>query len=1218
MHLYNLTLQGQTAINQAVQGNFSGVPKAQEIVVGRGSALELLTLDTLTGKIKVMCHQDIFGIVRSLLAFRLTAGTRDFIAVGSDSGRIVILQYNADKTCFERLHQETFGKTGCRRIVPGHYLAGDPRGRALMIGAVERQKLVYIMNRDAEAHLTISSPLEAHKQHTLCYAMVGVDVGFENPTFACLEFDYEDADNDPTGEAAKRTQQTLTFYELDLGLNHVVRKYAEPLTDPGNLLIAVPGGNDGPSGVIVCCENYLVYKNLGDQPDIRCPIPRRRNELDDADRTMLIIATATHKTKNMFFFLVQAENGDVFKVTLETDEDLVTEMKLKYFDTVPPANAMCILKSGFLFVAAEFGNHELYQIASLGEGGDDEFSSAMGFGENDAAFFEPHELRSLIPIDSMDSLSPLTDAVIGDVAREDAAQLYTLVGRGARSNLKVLRNGLEISEMAVSDLPGNPNAVWTVKKNIEDQYDSYIVVSFVNATLALTIGDTVEEASDSGFLPTTPTIGCSMIGDDSLVQIYAEGIRHIRADKRINEWKAPPRRQIVKCCVNRRQVAVALSGGELVYFELDLNGTLNEFTERKLFNADIACMTFSEISEGELNSRFLALGTVDNAVRIISLDPNDMLMPLSTQNLPCPPESILLIDTPNDDGKGVAAVHLNIGLQNGCLFRNTVDNVTGAIMDTRTRYLGTRPVKLFKVQVQGRSAILCTSSRSWLLYHFQRRFHLTPLSYVNLEYAASFCSNQCAEGIVAISSSTLRIIAAEKLGVAFNVQSFEQKMTPRRIAVHPTLPCLVAIETEHAAYTESTKNLKRDQMARDVEAMASDEQEAQLAKEIATNLREKKLDERIYGAPRAARGKWASAISLISATTGEKKTYFELPQDENAKCLALVQFSKHPDAVMILVGCGVNERLNPSVADPEDTRHIRGCVYTFHMSPTGDRFDFLHRTETPLPVGAIHDFRGMALVGFGRYLRMYDIGQKKLLAKCENKNFPVSIVNIQSTGQRIIVSDSQESVHFLRYRKGDNQLVVFADDTTPRYVTCVCVLDYHTVAVADKFGNLAVVRLPERVNEDVQDDPTVSKSVWDRGWLNGASQKVELVANFFIGDTITSLQKTSLMPGANEALVYTTIGGAIGCLVSFMSKDEVDFFTNLEMHVRSEYPPLCGRDHLAYRSYYAPCKSVIDGDICEQFSLMDLPKQKEVAEELGKTVSEISKKLEDIRTRYAF
>lgn len=33
-----------------------------------------------------------------------------------------------------QIHQETFGKSGCRRIVPGQYLAVDPKGRAVMIG----------------------------------------------------------------------------------------------------------------------------------------------------------------------------------------------------------------------------------------------------------------------------------------------------------------------------------------------------------------------------------------------------------------------------------------------------------------------------------------------------------------------------------------------------------------------------------------------------------------------------------------------------------------------------------------------------------------------------------------------------------------------------------------------------------------------------------------------------------------------------------------------------------------------------------------------------------------------------------------------------------------------------------------------------------------------------------------------------------------------------
>eukprot|EP00116_Pleurobrachia_bachei_P016504 sb/3476766/ len=113
---------------------------------------------------------------------------------------------------------EIFGKSGCRRIVPGQFLAVDPKGRAVMVGAVEKQKLVYIMNRDDQARLTISSPLEAHKANTIVFDICGVDVGFENPTFACLELDYEEADGDPSGEAAQMAQQTLTYYELDLGM----------------------------------------------------------------------------------------------------------------------------------------------------------------------------------------------------------------------------------------------------------------------------------------------------------------------------------------------------------------------------------------------------------------------------------------------------------------------------------------------------------------------------------------------------------------------------------------------------------------------------------------------------------------------------------------------------------------------------------------------------------------------------------------------------------------------------------------------------------------------------------------------------------------------------------------------------------------------------------------------------------------------------------------
>jgi splicing factor 3B subunit 3 len=63
-----------------------------------------------------------------------------------------------------------------------------------MIAAVEKQKFVYVLNRDAAANLTISSPLEAHKSHNVVFSVAALDCGFDNPVFATIELDYSDAD----------------------------------------------------------------------------------------------------------------------------------------------------------------------------------------------------------------------------------------------------------------------------------------------------------------------------------------------------------------------------------------------------------------------------------------------------------------------------------------------------------------------------------------------------------------------------------------------------------------------------------------------------------------------------------------------------------------------------------------------------------------------------------------------------------------------------------------------------------------------------------------------------------------------------------------------------------------------------------------------------------------------------------------------------------------
>lgn len=147
----------------------------------KGKLLEIYRPHEATGSLDLIYRQEVFGLIRQITPFRLMGMQKDFVVVGSDSGRIVILEFDAEKNTFVKIHQETFGKTGVRRIVPGEFLATDPKGRAIMIGAVEKQKFVYILNRDSQNRLAISSPLEAFKPHVITLAMVGVDVGIENP-----------------------------------------------------------------------------------------------------------------------------------------------------------------------------------------------------------------------------------------------------------------------------------------------------------------------------------------------------------------------------------------------------------------------------------------------------------------------------------------------------------------------------------------------------------------------------------------------------------------------------------------------------------------------------------------------------------------------------------------------------------------------------------------------------------------------------------------------------------------------------------------------------------------------------------------------------------------------------------------------------------------------------------------------------------------------------
>ncbi|EMR11005.1 hypothetical protein PNEG_00606 [Pneumocystis murina B123] len=1191
MFLYSLSLLPPSAISITVVGQFSG-QKQQEIVVARGSRLELLKPDPNLGKIKTLLSHDVYGIIRSLIGFRLAGTNKDHLIVGSDSGRITILEYKPDTNVFSKVHQETYGKSGVRRVVPGQYLAVDPKGRATMIASIEKNKLVYVLNRDSATNLTISSPLEAHKSCSLVFCLVGLDVGYENPVFAALEVDYTEAELDPSGKAYRDTQKVLTYYELDLGLNHVVRKWTDPVDRKANLLIAVPGGTDGPSGTLVCTENSIFYKHKGKKVH-RIPIPTRMGPLAHPKAKQIIVSYVVHKMRGAFFFLLQNEDGDLFKVTIDLNDNEVKSLRIKYFDTVPVSTGLSILKSGFLFVGSEYGNHHLYQFEKLGDDNNEiEFSSVnfpvLDLNETyEPSYFRPRPLENLLLVDDMNSMNPLMDSKILNLTDEDAPQIYALCGRGARSTFRILRHGLEVNEIVASGLPGSPTAVWTTKLVSTDQYDAYIVLSFVNGTLVLSIGETVEEISDTGFLSSSPTLAVQQLGDDALIQVHPKGIRHIQADKRVNEWKTPPHRSIVQATTNQRQVVIALSNGEIVYFELDDEGNLNEYQDKKQMTGSITSLSIGQVQEGRQRHPFLAVGCDDSTVRIISLEPDNTLENLSVQALTAPPNSLCIMSTKE---RNIETFYLHIGLNNGVYLRSVLETSTGQLKDTRTRFLGSRPVKLFCVMIQNQLSVIALSSRPWLAYIINASLHLVPLIYESLEYCWGFSSEQCPEGIVGIQGQDLRIFTIEGLDNVLKQDCIPLTYTPRRFIKHPNEHIFYIIESDHNV-------LPLNERQKRIEGLQNGDSFVLLPED--------------FGLPRASTGNWASCITVLDPLARKVLSKIEFDDNEAAFSIATVAFKNQNDEIFLVIGTGKNVILSPK-------SFSSAYINIYRFVDEGKSIELVHKTEVDNIPLALLGFQGRLLAGLGKMLRIYEMGMKKCLRKCEVRAVPNCIVQLHTQGSRIIIADIQESIHFAVYKYLENRLIVFADDIIPRWTTSFTMLDYDTVAAGDKFGNFWINRCPPEVSESADEDPSGAQLIHEKSYLFGAAKRLKMLAHFYIGDMFTSMHKVQLIAGGRDIIVYTGMMGSIGIFLPFVGREDVDFFQQLEALMRTEDPSLIGRDHLIYRGYYVPVKSVIDGDLCERFLMLPYDKKQMIANELDREVSEIAKKIEDMRVRVAF
>jgi splicing factor 3B subunit 3 len=836
-----------------------------------------------------------------------------------------------------------------------------------MLASVEKNKVVYIVNRNSEGGILISSPHEANQWASLCFAMCALDTGWEHPVFATLEVDYADAEADPSGQMYEKREKQLVYYTVDLGLNHVVKSWSDVVDYTANMVFGVPGGQDGPSGTLVCCEDRIYYRHDKAQP-LMIPIPRRKGPTEDPERKRTVVAGCLHlsRARHEFFFLLQTEDGDVFKLTMTMAEDAQgrqtsqpESMNLKYYETYPVAKQMLLIRKGYIYIAAENGESGLYHVNDLAE--DLEFEpwnnfSSEGYSadpeeEYKPLYFRPRGLQFTNLSVNISSLHPLMRTHVDNPLNEDAPQIYALQGSGNRSAFKTIRHGLDVQEVVSSDLGAlDFSNLWSLKHRASDPFHSYLLLTsaYADKTIVLSIGDEVETMEDSPFMATRATLAAQLMGDSTLVQVHARGVHSILESGVVNEWPSPAHRTIVAASANERQLLLGLSSSELAFFFMGDDGVLNQLEEMPEMSGTITALSVGTTPVGQTQAKYAVVGCDDCTIRVLSIELDNPLEARSVQALSAIPSSLEIVDQV-DPGSGVSVTYVHIGLQSGLYLRAVIDEVTGELGEVRTKFLGARPTRLFPVHAGGatkqeQQCILACSSRPWLGYNhpLTKLYTLAPLITGTLDAASQFVSEHI-NGMCAIQGGNLLIFELPSIEGRLKSEEVKLNYTPRAMSRHPYVPIWYVAQSDGNTLSQATKQglIANKETNGDVKMEAEEDRKGE-ALEDPEELR------RHLGLERAT-GHWASCVSALDPIYNKSITSnIELGENEAALCIAAVPFASRDNHIYVAVGTGQHMLPPGSSAGLPEGVTSKGFVHLYKTSEDGREIEFVHKVSSSL------------------------------------------------------------------------------------------------------------------------------------------------------------------------------------------------------------------------------------------------------------------------------
>lgn len=103
------------------------------------------------------------------------------------------------------------------------------------------------------------------------------------------------------------------------------------------------------------------------------------------------------------------------------------------------------------------------------------------------------------------------------------------------------------------------------------------------------------------------------MGEDSFVQVHTSGFLRVRSGGKKEPWPdANSRISVAASAMNQRQIVLATTQGELIYFEVDNEGELNEYMERKSLGVAVTTLSIADVPEGRQRTPYLVSQSISS------------------------------------------------------------------------------------------------------------------------------------------------------------------------------------------------------------------------------------------------------------------------------------------------------------------------------------------------------------------------------------------------------------------------------------------------------------------------------------------------------------------------------------------------------------------------------------------------------------------------------